>query len=82
MILISSSAIAANRTVVLEIQNMTCSMCPLTVKKALTKIHGVQDIEIDYENKIATIKFDEDIATVDKLIDATKNAGYPSTIRK
>jgi len=31
----SGSALAASRTVTLDVKNMTCAVCPLTVKKAL-----------------------------------------------
>jgi periplasmic mercuric ion binding protein len=82
MILIPSGAMAANRTVLLKVQNMTCPVCPLTVKKALAKVAGVQQVEIDYETKTASVQFDDAVATIDKLIAATTEAGYPSTIAK
>ncbi len=84
MILItgSGSVIAANRSVMLEVQNMTCSVCPLTVKKALNKVDGVQQVEVDYGNKTATVTFDDAITTTTQLTEATTNAGYPSTVKK
>jgi len=36
----------------------------------------------DYEAKTATIPFDDAMTTTDKLIAATKGAGFPSTIAK
>jgi len=38
---ISASALAASRTVTLAVQNMTCAVCPITVKKALEHVSGV-----------------------------------------
>ena len=78
----ASSVMAANRSVMLEVQNMTCSVCPLTVKKALNNVNGVQQVEIDYESKIATVTFDDAVTTTAKLTEATTNAGYPSTVKK
>ena len=70
---------AEPQTVVLDIQNMTCELCPITVKKALDKVPGVTASKIDPAKKTATVKFDPDQANVAALVKATTNAGYPST---
>jgi periplasmic mercuric ion binding protein len=75
-------ALAASRTVALDVQNMTCAVCPLTVKKALERVSGVQQVKVDYANKTATVQFDDAITTADKLTEATKAAGYPATVKK
>ena len=67
------------QTVVLDVQNMTCELCPITVKKALDKVPGVADTKIDLAKKTATVKFDPARANVAALVKATTNAGYPST---
>jgi mercuric ion binding protein len=72
---------AAPRTVTLDVQNMTCPVCPLTVKKALERVPGVQQVAVDYASKTATVRFDDATATADKLTDATKTAGYPSAVK-
>lgn len=82
VILLPTYAIADNRTVLLNVQNMTCPVCPLTIKKALSEVNGVQHIVIDYEAKTATVQFNDSLATSDKLTAATENAGFPSTIAK
>ena len=70
---------AGPETVVLDVQNMTCELCPITVKKALDKTPGVASTKVDFDKKTATVKFDTDRANVAALIKATTNAGYPST---
>jgi len=67
------------QTVVLDVQNMTCELCPITVKKALDKVPGVAATKIDLTKKTATVKFDPERANVAALVKATTNAGYPST---
>jgi mercuric ion binding protein len=74
-------ALSASRTVTLDVQNMTCSVCPITVKKALEQVAGVQQATVNYESKTANVLFDDTVATTDKLIKATTDAGYPSTIK-
>jgi mercuric ion binding protein len=74
------SVLAADpQTVVLDVQNMTCALCPITVKKALEKVPGVAAAKIDFSSKTATVKFDPERANVAALVKATTNAGYPST---
>ena len=70
---------AEPQTVVLDVQNMTCELCPITVKAALDKVPGVAATRIDLARKTATVKFDPDRANVAALVKATTNAGYPST---
>lgn len=82
MFLMGSTVKATSQSVKLEIQNMTCSVCPLTVKKSLKMVGGVEQVEIDYETKMATVIFDDAITTTEKLTEATANAGYPSTVQK
>jgi mercuric ion binding protein len=81
-IVTSGVTLAASRTVTLDVQNMTCAVCPITVKKALEHVSGVQQVSVDYASKTATVQFDDTSATVDKLTEATKVAGYPSSIKK
>lgn len=83
LVLVSSHAFAAaSKTAVLDVQNMTCSVCPVTVKKALEKTLGVTQAKIDFDKKTATVTFDPDRATEQALTKATTEAGYPSVARK
>jgi len=70
---------AEPQTVVLDVQNMTCELCPITVKRALDKVPGVAATKIDLAKKTATVIFDPERANVAALVKATTNAGYPST---
>ena len=79
---ISGLVLAASRTVTLDVQNMTCAVCPITVKKALEHVSGVQQVSVDYASKTATVQFDDKAATAENLTEATKEAGYPSSIKK
>jgi periplasmic mercuric ion binding protein len=78
---VSGMALAATRTVTLDVQNMTCAVCPITVKKTLEHVSGVQQVSVDYASKTATIQFNDATATPNQLTEATKNAGYPSSVK-
>lgn len=73
---------AATRTATLSVPGMTCAACPITVKKALSRVEGVSDVTVSYHDKQATVTFDDTKTTVDALTQATADAGYPSTANK
>jgi len=76
--LASSSALAAERTVALAVQNMLCADCPFIVKKSLEAVPGVAKATVSYKDKTAIVMYDDGKADVKNLTDATTNAGYPS----
>jgi mercuric ion binding protein len=79
---LGASAWAATKTVTLSVPGMTCAACPITVKKALSKVDGVIKTEVSYETKEATVTYDDAKTSVNALLDATRNAGYPSSVKK
>lgn len=82
-ILFSVNAVAVqSKTVTLDVPGMTCKFCPITIRKALKKVPGVIEAKADYETKTATVTFYPEKTTVEKLTTATKNAGYPSTLKQ
>ena len=77
-----ASLAAPPHTAVLDVQNMTCGLCPVTVKKSLEKVAGVSQAQVDFAKKTATVTFDADKTNATALAKATTDAGFPSTVRK
>jgi len=71
---------AASRTVTLVVENMSCGMCKYTAGKSLQKVPGVTDVKVTYQPPKAIVTFDDEKATVEDLLRATGNAGYPSKL--
>lgn len=71
---------AAPRTVTLSVPTMDCPVCPITVKRALTTVAGVTQAKVNFDKRQATVTFDDARTSVDALTQATRNAGYPSTL--
>jgi len=69
------------QTVTLDVQNMTCAVCPITVKKALEKVPGVTEAKVDFDKKTASVSFDPEKANPAAMTKATAEAGYPSSVR-
>jgi len=73
---------AATQTVTLSVPSMTCAACPFTVKAALSKVQGVSKTDVTFEKREAVVTFDDSKTTVQKLTQATENAGYPSSVKR
>ncbi len=73
---------AAEKTVVLNVDNATCELCGPIVKKTLSRVSGVKTVELKETSAssgvVATVTFDDAVTNVPTLIAATTNAGYPS----
>ncbi|SOE66286.1 mercuric ion binding protein [Burkholderia sp. OK233] len=76
----STSLAEGLRTVTLDVTNMDCAACPITVRKALEKVPGVTSAKVDFASKTGEVVFDPKKASVDALTNATTDAGYPSQI--
>jgi mercuric ion binding protein len=70
------------QTVSLVVKNMTCALCPVTVRKALEKVPGVADAKVEFDRKTAALTFDPDKVDAATLIKATSEAGYPSSMKQ
>jgi len=69
------------QTVTLDVPGMTCKFCPITIRKALSKVPGVIEAKSDFASKTATVTYDPEKTSLSDLTEATANAGYPSTVK-
>lgn len=80
-LVVLSPAIAKEQVVELDIPSMTCPVCSITIKAALTKVNGVSSVETSLKNKSASVTFDDEITDIDNIEKTTAGAGYPSTAK-
>ena len=78
------AAQAAERTVVLNVDNATCELCAPIVKKTLSRVSGVKAVveANGTSGAVATVTFDDAVTNVATLIAASTNAGYPARATK
>jgi mercuric ion binding protein len=72
----------ASQTVTLDVQDMTCASCPLTVRQVLKKQPGVEDAKVDMRSRSAEVKFDPAKAQPEQFAKAVSEAGFPTTVRQ
>ena len=63
-----------NKEYTLHVEGMMCEHCKKHVFDAISKIEGVNNIEVDLKNKTATFSTSED--KLEKIISAIKQEGY------
>lgn len=80
LMMLAVAAAAAERSVTLAVDNMTCASCPYIVEKALERVDGVVDATVSFEQRSARVRYDDTRTGVDALTEATAGAGYPSRV--
>ena len=79
-ILINGHVLAAQRSVILAVDGMTCASCPYIVKQTLAGVPGVSDVTVSFKKKTAVVAFDDSKTNTAVLTTATTNVGFPSRV--
>ena len=75
LLLISGFSVdAAEQNVIMEIKGLTCPLCPIAVKKALSNVEGVRNVKVSLDDEKAWLIV-QDSVTDGTLSDAVKKAG-------
>jgi mercuric ion binding protein len=61
------------------VENMTCALCPVTVKAAMSGLEGVRSVEIDFPARTAHVVFDPSLTDAAAIAHASEQAGYPAS---
>lgn len=80
LVLFAQSAVAAERSAMFSVSNMTCALCRITVAAAISRVPGVISVEVDQDLARATVRYDDARATHDAIAAASAGAGYPATV--
>jgi periplasmic mercuric ion binding protein len=81
--LLAAGAFAAStKSATLSITKMDCAVCPITVRKALERVPGVETAKVDFKTQLAMVAFDPAKTSPEALTKATAAAGYPSSIKQ
>ena len=62
---------------VLNVPDISCEHCQLTITKALTPAEGVRSVEVDIPNKQVRVDYDEAALGVDRLKEILAEEDYP-----
>jgi len=59
-----------------EVQGMTCSTCPLTVKAAVKKLKGIAEVKASLQDKSTVVDFDSQKINAAEIKNAIDSVGY------
>jgi uncharacterized protein len=64
---------------IIKIEGLHCHKCEQTIRKVLTAMPGVHEVEVDFLSGQASVLYGRDTVTVKQLMDGINNAGYRAT---
>ena len=64
-------------TKTLQIPNISCNHCVMTIKNELSELAGVASVSGDADQKQVTVEYDAP-ATLDQILEKLKEINYPA----
>ncbi len=68
-------------TAVLHPANMTCPSCSVTIERALSRVAGVTNTQVDLKAGTVTVAFDAERTAIPVLARVITDAGFPGTVK-
>lgn len=66
----------AETTVELTVEGMSCNHCVMAVKKALTGLEGIRQVEVNLRTKKVRVDYEEGAANLQGIKNAIEGQGY------
>ncbi|PKN29230.1 MAG: cation-transporting ATPase PacS [Deltaproteobacteria bacterium HGW-Deltaproteobacteria-21] len=67
---------ATAKSIQVPVTGMTCANCAMSIERALKKVQGVHDVNVNFGTEQATVSFDPDQVQVQSVIQKVRDAGY------
>ena len=61
-----------------EVDNMSCAACPITIRKAMSRVKGVQRVEVNLQDKSVTAIYDPALTEPAAIAEASSSVGFPA----
>ncbi len=78
---IALPAIAATKTVSLDVKGWTCGSCAVSTRIALKKLDGVESVKTDSDKGEAVVTYDDSKVTPQRMIEGIARIGYSATVK-
>ena len=78
--LLASGLSFAEKVFVIDVEGMTCEMCPVAVKKAISKVKGVKWVKTSLKNRIAVVVTEDGVQEEEVLKAIPKAGKYKGTV--
>jgi len=79
-VLSSPSSVKGIQKINLSISGMHCTSCAGIIERSLKKLEGVSEAHVNFTAEKASILFDENLVSTDKIIEVISKAGYKASL--
>lgn len=62
--------------VTLKVEGMSCGHCVKAIESSVTKISGVDNVQVHLENGTVDVEFNKDVVEVEKITNTIEEQGY------
>ena len=76
-----SAIVATKSEATFYVAGMTCPLCPVTVKAAISDVDGVTSVDIDLAARLVRVVFDPSLTNAAAIAHASEQAGYPADLQ-
>ncbi|MFH1834865.1 MAG: copper ion binding protein, partial [Methanobacteriota archaeon] len=67
---------------IFKVSGMNCATCATNIEKALKRLPGVKDANVNFASEKATISYFPDQVVIEDMVNAVKDAGYTLRIKE
>jgi copper chaperone CopZ len=64
----------------LSLKDVCCQCCDSAIRDAVTSMHGMTNVDIDYARNVVTIHYDPEKSSPEKIRESLQKAGFEPTI--
>ena len=68
------------QTVIIHVSGMTCGTCPISIRHRALQLTGVHTAKVDLDTASATVTYEDNKQSAQKIAQAITKLGYPATI--
>jgi len=63
-----------------KIQGMTCAACVRAVERAVNKVDGIDEVNVNLATEKMVVKYDEEKVSENQIVETVKKAGYEALL--
>ncbi len=64
------------KEIVLNVEGMSCSHCENRIKKSVSELKGVNNVNVDLQGKSVTVEYEEEKLDEDTIKETIEDQGY------
>lgn len=63
-----------------KIEGMTCAACVRAVERAVNKLDGIEEVNVNLATEKMVVKYDEEMISENQIAQTVKKAGYEALV--